>query len=224
MQHDRIWPALSALPTNTTSPPQYTYRQLARVDVERLAMLVKVWHPDVAVGLGKVFSDPVYYFENVSLAGEADRNIIVYVGEHEHQLVCAMCLEINLANRTLLNRFGVCAPEHRGTGATLFAGYAIDALAAALDIAMAWGYVTTKSRGMQQMMERAGFSPVGLVKFSDIELNWQGEQKYVTEAIYAKYYKQGSDLEPMLEGNLTPRLRALCETLGVQWLASGSPE
>lgn len=215
---ERIWPDLHELPENTVTPAQYSYRQLARSDVERLSQLVRLWHPDVGVGIGRVFSDPQYYLQNVSLAGEADKDTIVYVGVYEGEMICVMCLEINLVNRTLFNKFGACAPQHRGTGATLFAGYAIDALAAKLDIAMAWGYVTTKTRGMQQMVERAGFNPVGVVKFSDIELNAEGEQRPVTEAIYAKYYKQHDALEPIREANLTPKLRALCQALDVQVL------
>lgn len=214
--HSRIWPNLDELPRNTVTPPQYHYRPISRGDVEQLAHRVQAWHPDIAAGLGKVFSDPQYYYDNVSLAGEADRNVIVYVGVYEGEMICAMCLELNPDNRTLFNKFGVCAPEHRGTGATLFAGYALDALAAKLDIAMAWGYVTTRSRGMQQMIERAGFEPVGLVKFSDIELAEGGEQRHVTEAIYAKYYKADAALEPLHKANLTPKLLALCEALKVQ--------
>ncbi|MGB5958837.1 hypothetical protein [Pseudomonas sp.] len=215
--HDRIWPELNELPKNTVTPPQYSYRQLARSDVERLTERVKAWHPDVSVGQGKVFSDPDYYLQNVSLAGEPDKHTIVYVGVHEGEMICAMCIEINPANRTLFNKFGVCAPEHRGTGATLFAGYAIDALASKLDIAMAWGYVTTKSRGMQQMMERAGFNPVGVVQFSDIELNQHDEPQHVTEAIYTKHYERASLLEPLLKSNLTPQMQALCKALGIAY-------
>lgn len=52
----------------------------------------------------------------------------------------------------------------------------------------------------------------------DIELNAEGEQKPVIEAIYPKYYKQHATLEPIREANLIPKLRALCQALDVQVL------
>lgn len=213
MDKSIAWPSLSELPENTITPRDYEYEQLRRTDVATLIALIGEWHPDIKVGTGKAFIDSEFYDRRVSYLGESQKDVIVYVGKHEGIIVCALCLELNPEARVLHSRLGVCAPAHRGTGATLFARYVVDALAAKMGLVMAYSYVTTKSKAMQQFTERAGFHPVGILQFSDIELNSDGKPMHVTEAIYAKYYGALDDLSPLSPDTMTPALQRVWEVV-----------
>lgn len=202
-----IWPSLDDLPPNTITPPGYTYQQLRRDQIQDLARLIHTWYPDISIGSGKHYVDPNFYENQVSLFSEPETDTIVYVGMYEEKIVCAMGMQYFSESNNLFSRFGVCAPEHRGTGATLFAGFAMDALAGAMKIAMVYAYVTLKNKSMQQMSERAGMRPVGILPFSDIELNNSGEAVYVAEALYVKTYEDLDTMQPISIDNLTPRLQ-----------------
>ena len=207
------WPPLTELPKNTITPAEYSYEQLKRSDIELLCELIKSWYPDISVGSGKKYIDPRFYGTKVYFPGEETKDVIVYIGRHGEEIVCALCLEVDRDALTLHSRYGVCAPQHRGTGATLFAAYIVDALAQPMGIAMAYSYVTMKSKAMQQFTERAGFEPVGILRFSDVELDEHGEIQHVTEAVYAKYFKEIETLQSVSEANMTPKLKRLWDVL-----------
>ncbi|AZF32156.1 hypothetical protein C4J89_2681 [Pseudomonas sp. R4-35-07] len=207
------WPLLTELPKNTITPTEYNYEQLERNDIDLLCALIKSWYPDISVGSGKKYIDPRFYEAKVYFSGEETKDVIVYIGRHGEEIVCALCLEVDRDALTLHSRYGVCAPAQRGTGATLFAAYIVDALAQAMGIAMAFSYVTMKSKAMQQFTERAGFEPVGILRFSDVELDENGEVRHVTEAIYAKYFKEAITLQSVSETNMTLKLKRLWDVL-----------
>lgn len=207
------WPALTDLPENTITPAEYTYEQLSRGDIQRLCELIRLWYPDISVGSGKKYIDPQFYALKAYFTGEETKDTIVYVGRHDGEIVCALCLELDRDALTLHSRYGVCAPAHRGTGATLFAAYIVDALAQVMGIVMAYSYVTIKTKAMQQFTERAGFEPVGILRFSDVELDNNGETQHVTEAVYAKYFKSLDALQPVSTSNMTPKLKRLWNAL-----------
>jgi hypothetical protein len=209
----KYWPVLTDLPKNTLTPPDYNYEQLQRSDIDHLCELIKSWYPDISVGSGRKYVDPQFYATQAHFSGEEAKDIIVYIGRYRTEIVCALCLEIDRDAMTLHSRYGVCAPAHRGTGATLFAAYIVDALAEVMDIAMAYSYVTMKSKAMQQFTERAGFEPVGILRFSDVELDEQREARHVTEAIYAKYFKPTASLQNVSDTNMTPKLKRLWDLL-----------
>lgn len=207
------WPPLTELPKNTITPAEYSYEQLRRCDIELLCELIKSWYPDIRVGSGKKYIDPRFYGTKVYFPGEETQDVIVYIGRHGEEIVCALCLEVDRDALTLHSRYGVCAPQHRGTGATLFAAYIVDALVQPMGIAMAYSYVTMKSKAMQQFTERAGFEPVGILRFSDVELDEHGQIQHVTEAVYAKYFKEVETLQRVSEVNMTPKLKRLWDVL-----------
>ncbi|WP_123413546.1 hypothetical protein [Pseudomonas brassicacearum] len=207
------WPLLTELPKNTITPVDYNYEQLERRDIDTLCELIESWYPDISVGSGKKYIDPQFYGTKVYFSGEDTKDVIVYIGRYGEDIVCALCLEVDRDALTLHSRYGVCAPMHRGTGATLFAAYVVDALAQAMGIAMAYSYVTMKSKAMQQFTERAGFEPVGILRFSDVELDENGEIQHVTEAVYAKYFKEIETLQSVSETNMTPKLKRLWNLL-----------
>ena len=203
------WAKLDELAPNTITPPGYTYHALRRDDIAELCRLIKLWHPDMQVGSGSHYVDPDFYENHVALDGVGNKENIVYVGTFEGDIVSAMALQIHADAMTLYSRFGVCAPAHRGTGVTLFAGYVIDALASKMGIKMVYAHITLKNRAMQQMSERAGMRPVGILPFSDIEYNADGAPQYVAEAIYVKTYDNLSQLTPIDAANMTPALKKI---------------
>ncbi|WP_010489041.1 N-acetyltransferase [Pseudomonas sp. S9] len=206
------WPLLSDLPPDTVTPVDYAYDQLARADLPELIDGMRQWFPDLAVGAGRYYSDVSFYEQRVYLKGELERDIVVYVGRYNGRIMAAICIEKNDDNLTLLGRYGVCAPEHRRTGASLFAGYIMDALADYLGSAMAYSFVTLKSKGMQAMLERDGFRAVGILPFSDREMI-EGSVKHINEIIYAKHYIERTELLPVHYENMTVSVRRLWDEL-----------
>ncbi|WP_339485531.1 hypothetical protein [Pseudomonas sp. EL_65y_Pfl2_R95] len=208
----KSWPLLSHLPADTATPADYIYDQLARADIPELVAGMKQWFPDLVVGIGRYYSDASFYHDRVYLKGEQERDIIVYVGRYDGRIISAICIEKNDDSCTLMGKYGVCSPEHRRSGASIFAGYIMDALAEYLGVAMAYSFVTLKSKGMQAMLERDGFKPVGILPFSDRE-KVNGTVMHVNEVIYAKRYKDRCELLPVSTDNMTNSVKQLWDTL-----------
>jgi len=208
-----LWIPLGDLPADDPTPDCYSYEQLQRADVTKLIAGIARWYPDIEVGSGRHYLEPSFYTEETSLAGEKEKSRIVYVGKFSGEIVAAMCLEVNTDSSVLYSRFGVCAPDHRRTGASLFAAYVIDAQARALGLAMAYCYVTLKSPAMQRMLEKADFRPVGILPCSDRELVAPGVVKHVTEVLYAKVYASPDQLADVSRDQMSEKVKHLWDSL-----------
>ncbi|MGY1919633.1 GNAT family N-acetyltransferase [Pseudomonas tolaasii] len=222
------WPELSQLPPDTLTPPIYQWERLAREDIAQVCAHFRRWYPDITVGSARYFCDEHFYATRVCLAGEDDRDVIVFIARHAGEMVAAVALEKNPDNNVLYNRVGACDPAHRGTGASGFMLYIMDALAVHMEFAMVWNIVTLKSRAAQRLIERADYEPVGIVPYSDRELNAGGAVTHVSEIIYVKLFKTPVPLSPISTENMTDKVRALWHSLEGQaarlgWL-TGKPD
>ena len=207
------WIPLHDLPADKVTPPCYHYEQLKRDDINELLSGISDWYPDIEVGSGRRYLDHSFYAEQTYLAGETVKDRITYVGKFEGKIIAAMCLELHHDSSVIYSRFGVCAPQHRRTGASLFAAYAIDAQAKGLGLAMAYCYVTLKSPAMQLMLEKAGFRPVGILPCSDREMVAPQDVKYVTEVLYCKTYAHSSEIATVAPEQMSEQVRRLWDYL-----------
>lgn len=210
------WPELSQLAPDTLTPPVYQWERLTRRDIPRVCSNLRLWYPDITVGSGRHFCDQAFYDTQVALAGEPDKDVIVFVGRHGGEMVAMVALEKSSDSNVLYNRVGACDPEHRGTGASGFMLYIMDALALHMGFAMVWNIVTLKSKAAQRLIERADYEPVGIVPYSDRELNGAGQINHVSEIIYVKLFKTRVPLSPVRAENMTEKVRALWESLSGQ--------
>ncbi|MGY2290951.1 GNAT family N-acetyltransferase [Pseudomonas sp. SDO528_S397] len=208
------WPELDHLPPDPLSPPAYEWERLQRRDIAQVCANFRRWYPDITVGTARYFCDPAYYAASVCLAGEVDRDVIIFVGRYAGQIVAAVALQKNPDNHVLYNRVGACHPDHRGTGASSFMLYIMDALALHMGFAMVYNSVTLKSRAAQRLIERAHYTPVGIVPYSDRELNAAGEVNHVSEIIYVKLFHTAVPLSPVSPENMTDKVHALWQSLG----------
>ncbi|GAB2923789.1 hypothetical protein GCM10027093_73940 [Paraburkholderia jirisanensis] len=203
------WTDIEALPRDTLTPAQYTWKQLVPEDIDELIRGIRQWWPDISFGSGRVYVDDAFYRDRTSFHGDPERDIIVYVGRYEGAIISVLCLERFPDSLTLLGRFGACAEEHRGTGSALFAGYIMDQQAKTMGYAMVYSYVTLKSKGMQALLEHAGFRPVGIVPCSDRELVGPGVVGHVNEVLYAKVYVPAKAILPVDQQCMTDSVQAL---------------
>lgn len=201
------WPALDTLKPDKVTPPEYKYRSLARDEVSILCELILTWYPDISVGAGKSYTTPLFYEQEVSFSEDDGKHTIVYAGKYNGDIIGAIFLQINPASRTMYSRFAVSSPDHRGSGASLFAGYVMDALAEKMGLSMNYMHVSLKNRAMQQLVERAGFKPVGIIPFSDVELDSNRQPQHIVEALYVKTYLPPHLLLSVNPDNLTPMMQ-----------------
>lgn len=207
------WPPLETLRADISLPPEYKYRALSEAEIPELCKLILEWYPDISVGAGKSYITPDFYHQEVSFLEQDEKQTIVYVGRFDDRVISALFFQINPASKTMYSRFAVGAPDHRGSGASLFAVWVMDALAEKLELAMNYSYVTLKNQGMQKLMERAGFKPVGVVPFSDIELDANRQQRHIVEALYVKTYLPPELLQRIDPQNLTPLMQKVWQSI-----------
>ncbi|WP_020070568.1 hypothetical protein [Paraburkholderia caledonica] len=207
------WARLEALSVDELALPSYRFEQMHRNDIAAVSECVRRWYPDISVGSASCFLDPQFYEKEVSLADEDETDLMVYVCRHEHEVVSMYSLERFQESKVIQGRLAVVSPAHRESGLSRFGPFIIDKQACAMGMAMAYNHVSLKNIHAQKLVERAGFSLVGIIPASDRELVELGIPKFVPEALYAKVYARSDELFVPSEECMTPTVRELWHRL-----------
>jgi len=204
------WANLDTLAVDTVVPAGYRYEQLSRDDIVVLSEKIRSWYPDISVGAAQGFLKPSFYEDRVYLAGESEKDLIVYVCKKAGAIVSMAALERDPQNATIQGRLAVVSPLHRRSGIARFGPFIIDQQARAMGIAMAYNRVSLKHLYAQRLVESAGFELVGILPASDMEAVAPGIVKHVPEALYAKVYAATSKM-------FTPKDECMSESTRQLW-------
>src|SRR5262249_23036820 len=115
--------------------------------------------------------------------------------------------------RSIYAGLGVAAPDHRGSNLACAGMTFVERVGRQLGMGFAFGTATLKHRYAQEACERAGWQLIGIAPGYDRERVAPGVVKRVYEAIYARVLEADEGLLPPELHNLTPRTRALFDSL-----------
>lgn len=207
------WPNINDLLATLPIPSGYRLEQLRRSDIPELVSCFQTWFPDIAVGGESCWHREDFYEQEVSLAGEPETGIIVFVTRSAQELAAMFSLERREDMLTLYCRVGAVAPTHRGEKLAHVAFSALEPIGRAMGMAVVYFFATLQHPFTQMAAEKYGFRLIGIVPASDRLMVAPGVVKHVYEAVYVKVLASPTDvLRPSAE-NLTPRVKALFDYL-----------
>jgi GNAT superfamily N-acetyltransferase len=184
------------------------------VDVANLVAKLPDWYPNISHGDGARFTRPAYYFESVSLKYEISRDTVVYVGFKGFELVCMVCLERDHDTQSLYGRLGIVAPEHRRSGLGVVVMDLIEASARLQGLANIYTYATLHNNAVQQLLEKAGYLPVGIIPGRDREyIPVRNEVVRVPEVLYVKSLPHRERSLQARPENMTPTVKRIWQTI-----------
>jgi len=207
------WPGMETIATLTQLPDGYRFEQLRRSDIPALIEGVRMWHPDISVGVGSCYLREDFYTEKVFLRDEAEKDMYVVLIMHGDELAGMGSWEREPDALTLYAKLGIIAPAHRGAKIAVRAVEFTENLGRAMGAGFVYGLATLKVPHMQLALERAGYQLLGFAPGYDRELVAPGVVKRVYEAFYAKVLVPDEDLLRPDPKSLSPRAKALFEVL-----------
>lgn len=207
------WPAIDQLSSMAPLPDGYHYEWLRRTDISSLIACIERWHPDIAVGGGSCYLREDFYTDHVNLDGEGDKNTIVGLFKHGHELAGMWSLEQDPDALSIYSRLIIVAPEHRSAKLASRALPLVELIGSAMGAEFLFGLATLKIPHMQNALEGAGWQLMGFTSGYDREQVAPGVIKRVFEAVYTKVLVSEEDLIRPDPKNLTPHAKALFDAL-----------
>jgi hypothetical protein len=207
------WPNINDLIATLPIPNGYRLEQLRRSDIPELVSCFRTWFPDIAIGAESCWHREDFYEKEVSLAGEPETGIMVFVIRSAQELAMMYALERREDMLTLYCRVGAVAPAHRGEklGHVAFSSY--EPIGRAMGLAVIYFFATLQHPATQIGAEKYGYQLIGIVPASDRLMVAPGVVKHVYEAVYVKVLASPDDLLRPSPENLTPRVKALFDYL-----------
>lgn len=207
------WPRIQDLSTTLPIPSGYRFEQLRRSDIPELTSSFRSWFPDLAVGAESCWHREEFYDREVSLEGEAETDIVVFVVRSERDLAAMIALERREDTLALYGRVGAVAPTHRGEKLAHIGLAVLEPIGRAMGMAVVYYFASLQHPYTQMASERFGFQLVGIIPASDRLMVTPGVVKHVYEAVYVKVLASPDDLLRPRPENLTPRVKALFDHL-----------
>ena len=207
------WPSVLDFVTIAAVPRGYRLEQLRRSDIPELVDCFRTWFPDIATGSESCWHREDFYQREVSLEGERETAIIVYVVRSTLELVSMFSLERHEDMLALYCRVGAAAPAHRGEKLAHIAFKLLEPIGRAMGMAIVYFYATLQHRYTQMIAEKYRFQLIGIVPASDRLVVEPGVVKHVYEAAYVKVLASPADILRPSPENLTPRVKALFDHL-----------
>ena len=206
---DPMLPAIAKL-----LPPGYSLWQLSRLDVQKLTRKVLEWHPNIRHGDGARFTRAEYYLNSVSLKHEIARDTVVYVGRKNDELVCMVCVERDCDTKDLYGRLGIVDPLHRRSGVGIIVMELIEHIAQALGMANVYTYATLHDSAVQHLLEKAGYTPVGVIPGRDREyIQTRNEIVRVSEVLYLKSFSRSERILTPSPKNMTTAVKKIWRSI-----------
>lgn len=210
------WMTVEEISRHASLPGGYRLKRFDRSDAPRAIELLRQWFPGIAVGAGSCYLRQSFYDKRVVYEAERDthgRDICILLVEYGDELVGLFSAQRDRDTLSLYGRMGAVAPGHRGQRLADAILGLVEIMGRHMGMGMAYGMATTHIPFMQRALEKHGFSLVGITPGYDREMVRPGVVKRVYEALYAKVLVDAEDLLMPDPENLTPRTRALFNTL-----------
>ena len=207
------WVAINELSNKLAVPDGYRVEQLKRSEIPELIRCFRDWFPDVTVGAESCYQREDFYSREVSLEGEPERDVIVFLLKKDQELVVIVSLQRSEDTLTLYGRIGAIAPRYRGQKLAHIAPALLEAMGRAMGMEVIYALAEFTIPNAQMLFERAGFQIVGIIPASDRLLVAPGVTKRVYEAYYVKVLAANAEiLRPQAE-SMTPKTKALYDFL-----------
>lgn len=208
------WPTAEQLNAACLVAPGYRYELLKRQDIPHVVAALSAWQPSWRVGAASAFLRTSYYEDMVSLDGEAERDVCVYLFRAGEELVSVLANERIPDSRTLYGNLAILSPAHRGKklGSRSKGDY-LEVIARHLGLECIYAAVTLEHPMAQKWFEAMGYRLAGFHPGFDREEVAPGVVKRVVEAVYVKLLVPDEHvLLPDLEA-MTPTTRRLYEAI-----------
>jgi len=181
----------------------------------------------ITVGSASGHTRAEFFEDQVSLAGEVEKDVCVVLLKRNLELAGLVCCERDREALTLYGSLIVIAPAHRGAQLGCTGVMLMEALARNMGFGLIYGMATLKYPHMQRALEVAGWQLIGITPGYDREMIAPGVVKRVYEAMYAKVLVPDASLLRPEPENLTPRTRAFFDFVfrgeGSALLAAAEP-
>ena len=103
------WIAINELSNKLPIPPGYRMEQLKRSEIPEAIRCFRDWFPDVTVGAESCYQREDFYSREVSLEGEPERDVIVFLLKKDQGLVAICSLPRSEDTLILYGRLGAIA-------------------------------------------------------------------------------------------------------------------
>lgn len=207
------WMKIEDLAAKSPLPEGYCYAQLNHGEIPALMDFLTKWFSEVAVGAASCYLRESFYLKRVFLEGESEKDVIVLLVKKEQEIVAMFSAEWDQDTLVLYGRLGVVAEAHRGMHLCESVIALTEIIGRSMGMGMAFGMATLHIPYMQIALEKQGFQLVGITPGYDREVIAPGVVKRVHEAIYAKFLVDADDLLVPRPENLTPKTKALFDSL-----------
>jgi hypothetical protein len=216
------WPTTNELSALVPLPAGYCFAELDRAMVPPLIAAIRVWYPEISVGVASCYLREDFYFNRVVLDSKVDRDVLVVPFNFNGELAGVWSFEREIDSLAIYGRLIIIAPEHRGAKLAAIAMKGTENLGRFMGAAFLYALATLKIPHAQRALESAGYRLLGFFPGYDREEVAPGVVKRVYQAVYAKLLvSQDEVLRPEAK-NLTPRARALYALLFSDVLAAAS--
>ncbi|MFC6338046.1 hypothetical protein GIR22_09045 [Pseudomonas sp. CCM 7891] len=203
------WPTINEVRSFTSLPSGYLWDHLKRDEIDIAMTFFKTWFPSISVGMGSPFMDRQFYEEKVVLHKQLDRGVFAAVVRHNDEIVAIATWERIDGADVIYGRVGAVAKPHRQSNLAVAAQELGEKMGKHMGAGLIYGMATTSAPYMQQALEHAGYTPVGIMPGYDREEREPGVVRRVYEVIYAKRLAPQSDFMIPSPQNLTPAVARL---------------
>lgn len=207
------WPTIDEMVKLVPLPNGYRFAQLDRANIAPLIAAIKVWHPDIAVGIASCYLREDFYHSRVCIEGEDEKDIYVYSIWFNNELVGMWSVEREVEALALYARLIVVAPAHRGAKVSGMLSVAYENAGRAMGAEFLYAMVTLNIVQQQRALESAGFRLLGFLPGYDRQLVAPGVVKRIYLAAYAKLLAPEEKVQRPDPKNLTPRAKRVFELL-----------
>ena len=207
------WPAIDELPTLVPLPQGYSFERPSRANIAALIEAIKVWHPDIAVGVASCYLREDFYHNRVFLDGEAQKDVWVVLFKFNDEVVGVWSLEREVEALAIYGRLVIVAAPHRGAKLAGSVMNGSEDMGRSMGAQFLYGMATLKTPYAQRALERAGYRLLGFFPGYDREQVAPGVVKRVYQAVYGKLLVPHDEVHYPDPKNLTPKARALFELL-----------
>ena len=207
------WMQIAEMSRVASLPEGYRFEVLRRADVLPLIGFIERWFPAISVGAASCFVRESYYHEAVTLAGEAEKDVLVIVIRHGDDMAGLFSCERDRDALALYAGLAVIAPHYRGSHLSRVCITLVEAIGRQMGMGLVYGMATLKVPQIQQAFETRKWQLIGITPGYDREMVAPGVIKRVYEAVYAKVLVRSSGLlHPELR-NMTDKTRAFFRML-----------
>ncbi len=207
------WPTTDELRAHVQLPEGYQFERFDRTHIAPLIASIKLWHPDISVGVNSGYLREDYYQNRIYFEGEVERDIWVSLIMFKGELVGVWSVEREVDSLALFGRLVIVAPAHRGANLTRLILIAAEIIGRDMGAAFMYVMATLKIPHAQRALEAAGYQLLGFFPGYDREEVSPGVVKRVYQAVYAKLLVSPEEVLFPDPKNMTPKTKALFELL-----------